>query len=140
MEQILVAIESEIKTEALKQDIDLSKLKSLVDLALHVKSISIESVSEIPTELGVLQPQGMAVGSPGFRAAPYTPSLERLISEIMPSIIPILEMKFQNDAISALADLTERYSVLGNKDPELAKKLREKIEKILEKKEVRHGD
>ena len=136
MEQILAAIESEIKTEVLKQDIDLPKLKSLVDLALHVKNISIESISQIPTESGALQR-----GVSPVRAIPYipsVPSLERLISEIMPSLIPMLEMKFQNDAILALATLTERYSALEGKDPELAKKLRGKIEEMLEKKEVKN--
>lgn len=137
MKQILAAIEAEIKAEALKESIDLARLKNLATLGSHVKSMDISSLEEMPNDIREFGSMGSP--RPVAMATPYVPPLERIMSEYLPQVMPLATAFSYTREISALADLAGRYTALMDKDPELAKQLREKIEEILGK-EVQNED
>ncbi len=135
MDQILLAITTEIKEEATKDDIDLVRLKNLVEFALHVKNMTIDSVTDISS----ISPTSMVPFGQGRPIAAYgPPPMERLLRELLPQALSLLEKK-EGNTISNITALANAYRDLRNKDPKLAAKLRVKLDKILtedeEKKE-----
>ena len=64
MEKILDVIKEEIKAEAAKEDLDMGKLRNLFELGERVKSMTVNSVGEVP---GLTTNSG--IGMPVQRAA-----------------------------------------------------------------------
>ncbi|HEC61175.1 MAG TPA: hypothetical protein ENI27_02850 [bacterium] len=132
MENIVLAITTEIRKEVSENDIDLVKLKTLVDIGLHVQSMTINSISDITEDR---QPRAAPRFAGVGQAMAYGPSsMERLLGELLPQVLPQLESKMSNDALSALVGLTNSYQTLQKQDPGLAGKLKVKIEALLDEK------
>ena len=122
MEKILAVIKEEIKAEAVKEDLDMGKLRNLFELGERVKSMTVNSVGEVP---GLTTNSG--IGMPVQRAA-YGPSpTERMIGELMPMINTWIETQAANAARSGFNNLLAEYRMLKLTDPDLAEKLKGKI-------------
>ena len=123
MEKILAVIKEEIKAEAVKEDLDLVKLKNLFELVDRVKSMAVNSVVEVT---GLTTNSG--IGMPIQRVAAYGPSpTERMIGELMPMINTWIETQAANAARSGFNNLLAEYRMLKLTDPDLAEKLKGKI-------------
>lgn len=135
MDRILLAVTTEIKEEVTKDDIDLVKLKNLVEFALYVKNMAIDSVTGISSDPGF-----GVIGS--MRAVPAygPPPMERLLGDLLPQVLPLLEAKTHQDALSNLVALASSYHNLRKEDPKLATKIRARLETALaENEEKKEG-
>ena len=126
MDTILVAIMAEIKGEALKEDINLARLKNLVEFALYYKSMAVDSVGDMsPSYQGNMLP---VIGQPVAYAAP---PMERLLGDLFPQALSLFETNIRNDTTSNIMALANSYCDLKGKEPELAAKLKTRLDRII---------
>ncbi len=142
MNSILVAVVSEIKSEANKEELDLVRLSNLVDLARQVQSMEVTAVSEV-VSLGPRSPFSGNAARPVAMA--YGPSpMERIMQEIIPRILPLYELQLKNATRKSIGELIGDYVSLRRVDPDMAAKAKEKLEQFLteetEKEKETHED
>lgn len=137
---ILNAIKQELQTVITADPdttVDFVMVKKLADMALDIQSSAVCSVEEMGSQQYGGRP--IAIRAPG-----YGPSgTERMISELLPQFMPLLQGKFASDSLSSLSSLLETYMRLSNADTpgfdkELAAEVKIKIERTL--KEENHED
>lgn len=134
-EPILSAIKQEIQTLMTVHSVDFVMVRKLADIATEIQASSVTSVEEIGSS---------SIRPVAVRAQAYGPTgTERLMSEFLPQIMPLLQAKFASDSLSSLSSLLQSYTQVSNPDTpgydqELASAVKGEIERHL--KEEKHED
>jgi hypothetical protein len=129
-ESILETIKQEMQSAMAADPVNFPAVRKLADMALDLQASSVSSVEEVRSS------SQFGTGPVALRAG-YGPSgTERMISELLPQIMPLLERKFASDTLDNLSSLLETYMKLSNPntpghDPELAKGVKNILEKQL---------
>ena len=123
---ILAVIKQEIQARVADENVDFTIVKKLAEAALDFQAAAITNVEEVNSFQPVQAvPHGGQAYGPG--------GMERMISEVIPQFMPIFQQKFANDALNSLSALLETYLRLKDSDPELAAKIKDRINQALHK-------
>lgn len=138
-ETILNAIKQDLQSLLENEPVDFGTVRKLADIATEIQASAVTMVSEMGEAGTSLSPRARPMTVPA-----YGPSgTERIISELLPQVLPLLQGKFASDSLSSLSSILETYTRVSNPDTpgydeELAKAVKDKIKKSL--KEEDHED
>jgi len=135
-DDILEHVERRIREEADKERPDIPQIKSLIDIWQHVKSLSIESLSDT-ANITVDGPRRVFAGDPLHTVpAGYGPGItERIVDEML----QMVERQVAQGRPSSLDDLAHAFSVLIGPAPQYAERIRILLESKLKEEEERHA-
>jgi len=134
-EAILSAIKQDLQSLLESDSVDFVAVRKLADIATEIEASSVTMVSEVG-EMGTspMRVRPVAVQAYG------PPSTERMLSEILPQFVPLIQGKFASDSVSSLASLLKTYTQVRDPDApgydeELATAVKDRLKQLLKEED-----